>query len=240
MKKTMVLIALTLVWIASGCHANEVLADKWSEENFITLPPDAMFLLMDLEKARPLFRKDLSDAIHEEGGWDYTGGVLTATGKGDIWTEKEYGDFLLALDFRCEDDTNSGVFIRCDDMENWIHRAIEVQILQDNEGVRNTRHRCGGIFDCVTPRDPELKDLGEWNEMVILAKGSHIYVLLNGHQVTGADLDKWTEAGKNPDGSRNKFKFAYKDMGRSGRIGLQYHGQAISFRNMRILSLDEK
>ncbi|NLN92804.1 MAG: DUF1080 domain-containing protein [Candidatus Hydrogenedens sp.] len=238
MKKTTVLIALSLLWIAAGCHANEIQADTWSEKNFITLPPDAMFLLMDLDKAKPLFKKDLSNAVCEEGGWDYDKGVLTATGKGDIWSEDEYGDFLLALEFRCVSDTNSGVFLRCNDLDDWINTAIEVQILQDNEGVKNTRHRCGGIFDCVTPRTPELKELGEWNEFVILAKGSHIYVLLNGTQVTGMDLDKWTEAGKNPDGSRNKFKNAYKDMSRVGRVGLQYHGQDISFRNMRILVLD--
>jgi hypothetical protein len=239
MKKVLFLLALTLLWGAVASHANDALKDTWSEDNFVTMPPDLMFLLMELNKAKPLFKKDLSDAIYEKDGWEYTDGVLTATGNGDIWTEDEYSNFVLALDFRCVADTNSGVFLRCDDMKEWIHSAIEVQILQDNEGVKNTRHRCGGIFDCFTPRNPELKELGEWNEFVIIAKDNHIYVMLNGTQVTGINLDQWTEARRNPDGVRNKFKKAYKDMSRTGRIGLQYHGQDISFRNMRVLALDD-
>ena len=43
---------------------------------------------------------------------------------------------------------------------------------------------------------------------------------------------------KNPDGTPNKFKNAYKDMPLEGFIGLQYHGQPIAFRNLRIKPLD--
>ncbi len=58
------------------------------------------------------------------------------------------------------------------------------------------------------------------------------------------DLDFWTEAGKNPPpptaaGTTNKFrKIAYEDMAREGHIGLQYHGNMIWFRNLKIKSLD--
>ena len=64
-----------------------------------------------------------------------------------------------------------------------------------------------------------------------------IYVILNGEQVLNMNLDLWTEAGKNPDGTRNKFKTAYKDMARSGHIGLQYHGHPVWFRNMKVKEL---
>jgi hypothetical protein len=46
------------------------------------------------------------------------------------------------------------------------------------------------------------------------------------------DLDRWTEAHKNPDGSPNKFTTAYKDMSRSGHLGLQHHTNVIEFRNI--------
>jgi hypothetical protein len=52
------------------------------------------------------------------------------------------------------------------------------------------------------------------------------------------DLNKWTEPGKNPDGTDNKFRYAYKDMPRVGFIGLQYHGNPVWFRNVKIKSLD--
>jgi hypothetical protein len=51
------------------------------------------------------------------------------------------------------------------------------------------------------------------------------------------NLDLWEEAGKNPDGTKNKFNTAYKNMPREGFVGLQYHGQPVWFRNIRIKPL---
>ena len=51
------------------------------------------------------------------------------------------------------------------------------------------------------------------------------------------DLNRWTEAHKNPDGTPNKFNTAYKDMPRVGNIGLQYHGHPVWYRNVKILTL---
>jgi hypothetical protein len=61
---------------------------------------------------------------------------------------------------------------------------------------------------------------------------------LNGEQIIDMDLNKWTEAHKNPDGTPNKFTTAYKDMPRIGNIGLQYHGTPIWYKNLKIKSLD--
>jgi hypothetical protein len=183
----------------------------------------------------PLFKADLSDAIFKEGSWAFDQGVLTAKGEGDIWTKARYGDFVLDLEFRCETNTNSGVFLRCADIANWLHTAIEVQILQPD--AENKKHTCGGIFDCLEPSKQMVKPAGEWNRFVITAKANRIEVVLNGEKVVDMDLDRWPEAHKNPDGTPNKFNTAYKDMAREGHVGLQYHGAPVSFRNMRIKKL---
>lgn len=201
-------------------------------------PPDLIPKLMDIKDGKALFQEDLSNAMMEEQGWAFEGGVLTSKGKGDIWTRERYGNFMLLLEFKCEEKTNSGVFIRCGDKADWLHSSIEVQILQNNEEYENDKHHCGGIFDCVKPFTQEVKKAGEWNEMLITAKDNCIYVMLNGKQVVGMDLNKWTEPHKNPDGTPNKFKNAYKDMPREGHIGLQYHGQPIAFRNLKIISIE--
>ncbi len=186
---------------------------------------------------KPLFKEDLSNAIIRKDGWAFEDGVLTAKGKGDIWSEEKYGDFVLDLEFKCAEDTNSGIFIRTGSVRAWLHTSIEVQVLQPNDKYDNTRHHCGGIFDCLGPCKLAVKKAGEWNRCIVIAKANMIHVILNGTLVTTMDLDKWTEAHKNPDGTENKFKNAYKDMPRKGHFGLQYHGHPIWFRNIKVKKL---
>lgn len=207
-------------------------------QTFVPPPPDVIAKLIDESTYKPLLEEDLSNAVFEEGGWAFEGEVLTAKGKGDIWTKERFGDFILSLEFKCEGETNSGVFFRCGDLDNWLHTCIEAQILQNNDEYENTRHHCGGIFDCLAPRVQQVKAPGEWNKYVVVAKGRQIWLLLN-HELTAyMDLDQWTDPHKNPDGTKNKFNAAYKDMPREGHIGLQYHGDPIWFRNVRVETLN--
>lgn len=183
----------------------------------------------------PLFAPDLSNATFPEGAWTFQDGVLSAKGgAGDIWTNREYGDFLLSLEFRIGEKGNSGVFLRCADIVNWLHNAIEVQILQGD--AENDKQVAGAIFDIKAPSNKMTIKPGEWHKLTILAQGPNIQVVLDGDEVTKIDLDEWKEAGKNPDGSPNKFEKAYKDMPRTGRIGLQDHGDPVEFRNLTILA----
>lgn len=189
------------------------------------------------EGYQPLVASDFANVMLKEGAWDYTDGVLTAKGGSDVWTKDRYGDFILQLDFQCAEHTNSGVFLRCASIQDWLNTAIEVQILQADE--ENTRHNCGGIFDVKAPDAKPLKPVGEWNHYLIIAKANRILVWLNDVQVTDIDLNLWTTPGKNPDGSPNKFRYAYRTLSREGHIGLQYHGQPIAFRDLRIKPLAE-
>ena len=74
--------------------------------------------------------------------------------------------------------------------------------------------------------------------MTIIAKANKINVVMNGEQIIDMDLDLWTEPHKNPDGTKNKFKTAYKDMPRVGHIGFQDHGDPVWYRNIRIQPLN--
>ena len=68
--------------------------------------------------------------------------------------------------------------------------------------------------------------------MKLIVSGASVKVVLNGKQIIGADLDEWTTARKNADGSRNKFRTALKNLPRTGSIGLQYHGHPVWFKNI--------
>ncbi len=187
---------------------------------------------------QPLFAHDLSNAEMRPGTWAFNAeGVLAPTrptsapkGTGDLWTRESYGDFVVSLEFRTAETSNSGVFLRCTDTVKWLQNSLEIQILQGDQD--KPVHLVGAVFDVAAPARQVPITPGEWYRYVITAKGSIITVMLNGEQVNKVNLDQWTEAGLNPDGAPNKFKTAYKDMPRAGRIGLQDHGGTIAFRHL--------
>ena len=73
--------------------------------------------------------------------------------------------------------------------------------------------------------------------MTLTANGPKITVVLNGKTIVEANIDDWKTANKNPDGTKNKFKTALKDLPRSGRLGFQYHGHPVWFRNVKLKQL---
>ena len=92
----------------------------------------------------------------------------------------------------------------------------------------------------MPPKVNAVNPAGEWNTCVLTCDGPHIRVELNGKVVQDLNIDDWDTPNKNPDGSKNKFRTALKDFKRTGHVGLQDHGAAIAFRNVKIKVLDKK
>lgn len=155
----------------------------------------------------------------------------------DLWTEDAFGNFVLDLEFKASEGANSGVFIRTADPRDNVQTGIEVQIY-DSYGKKPEPWHCGAIYDASPPRVMAERKPGEWNRMTITADGPRVTVVLNDVVVNDIDLDKWTDAGKNPDGTKNKFRRPLKDFPRKGFIGLQDHHKPVWFRNVRIKVLD--
>ncbi|MEF8788089.1 MAG: family 16 glycoside hydrolase, partial [Planctomycetota bacterium] len=189
---------------------------------------------------KTLLGKNLDNWIQPGDNWELNDRrVLMADGgHGNIWTEDEYHNFVFDLEFKLAEDTNSGVFLRTGDIENWLNSCIEVQILDTAHKDEVGSHDCGAIFDCLAPSANPVREPGKWNHYTITCRNNMIYVVLNGTQVIEMNLNRWDEAGKNPDGSSNKFKHALKDFPRTGRLGVQYHGHPIWFRNVKVKELD--
>lgn len=168
-------------------------------------------------------------------GWVIQDGALVrSTASGDIWTKQRFGDFTLDLEFKTEG--NSGIFIRTDNPKDCVQTGIEIQVDKGGGKEKLGRNDVGSVYDCLAPSKNPFKD-GEWNHVVITAKDNKITVMANDVPIIDMDLNKWTEAHQNPDGSKNKFNKALKDFKREGHIGLQDHGAKVSYRNIKVKPL---
>ena len=181
-------------------------------------------------------------------GWSTTGNpegwtvedeciVCSVQGGKYLYTQDQYENFVLSVDFKIAEKTNSGIFFRWSDLNDPVHTGIEIQIFDSyGQEVADT-HTCGAIYDMVAPSSNPSKPAGEWNNILITSVPNHISVEKNGVQIAEMDVEQWEESGKNADGSKNKFKYAWKDMPQKGYIGLQDHGGKVWFRNIKIQQL---
>ena len=150
---------------------------------------------------------------------------------GILWSKESDGDFSVTLEYKTSAKCNSGLFFRSNP-KNAVQGGFEIQLA--SHGLYSGKHVVGSIYDAQPPSKAMGKPDGEWNTMTLTCKGPQITVVLNGETVNEANIDNWTTPKMNPDGTKNKFKTALKDLPRNGHIGLQYHGKPISFRNIRV------
>ena len=191
------------------------------------------------ESWEPLFNGiDLTGWQCPPGSWKVVDEQLTCAGGGYIWTEEEYGDFDLELEFKIPPSGNSGIFFRTANIDDPVQTGMEYQIYDTYGWDPIRKNHCGAIYGCMGPSKQLVRAPGEWNQARLRCTGPIIQSWLNGELVVEMDLQNWTEAHRNPDGTENKFNTPYCDMPRTGHIGLQDHGQPVWFRNMRIRRLD--
>ncbi|MBV8879297.1 MAG: DUF1080 domain-containing protein [Planctomycetaceae bacterium] len=152
------------------------------------------------------------------------------------YAKDQYADFVLACDFKLSKGCNSGVFVRTGDAKDPVQSGIEIQVF-DSKTDKPSKHDCGAIYDLVPPSKNAVKPVGEWNHLEITCDKNKISVVLNGEAVSSIDLDQFTEAGKCPDGSKNKFTKALKDFPREGLLGFQDHGQPCWYKNVKLKKL---
>jgi hypothetical protein len=156
--------------------------------------------------------------------------VCPADGGGNLFTEKEYANFVLRFEFRMEPGGNNGLGIRAPLAGDAAYSGMEIQILDDGheryKGRLKPTQYHGSIYDVIPARPGFLKPAGEWNEEEITAKGRRITVKLNDVIIVDADLDIVREPAilkRHPGLQRS-----------SGHIGFLGHGTRVEFRNIRI------
>lgn len=191
-----------------------------------------------------LFAPDLSNATCPKDVWTVTDGVLTASKDKAIWTKKIYDNFILDLEFKTADGTNSGVFVYCSNPDDWIPNSVEIQIADDHSPKWSKAPKswqCAAIFGHLPACKRAVKKPGQWNRMTVTCKDRRIQVTLNGQPVTEMDMSKWTSAKTNPDGSEvpSWLSKPKAEIPTFGLIGLQgkHAGAPIFFRKIKVKEL---
>ncbi|ASV76764.1 putative secreted glycosyl hydrolase [Thermogutta terrifontis] len=164
-------------------------------------------------------------------GYVIEDGVLVCKPGGNLYTKKEYSDFIFRFEFKLTPNANNGVGIRtplgCDPA----YCGMEIQILDDS-GSQYTQLQPyqyhGSIYGVVPAKRGHLKPVGEWNSEEILCQGRHVRVTLNGVVIVDANLDEVQpmDHRDHPGLKRDK-----------GYIGFLGHGTRVEFRRIRIKEL---
>ena len=202
----------------------------------------------------PLFNgKDLSGWVYGRRGdgtenrtgkgYQVENGVLFTTKEdgGNLFTEKQYADFVLRFDFKLTENANNGIGIRAPLVGDAAYVGMEIQVLDDSGSeYRNLRpaQYHGSIYQMFPATRGHQKPVGEWNVEEITVQGRKIVVKLNGTTITEGNLNdvkdeallaKHRDLSK-PEGSRGIANT-------TGHIGLLGHGTRVEFRNIRVKPL---
>lgn len=203
----------------------------------------SLFTLLPALAAEPGFRpifdgKSLAGWTLVKGhgpGYVVRDGILVcpADGGGNLFTEKEYSDFVLRFEFKVAPGGNNGIGIRAPLEGDAAYQGMEIQILDHGHErykgkIKPSQHH-GSVYDVFAATKDTLKPAGEWNEEEIRIQGSKIRVTLNKTVILEADLStvQDPEVLKKHPGLRNT----------KGHIGLLGHGTLVEFRNLRVQEL---
>jgi hypothetical protein len=176
----------------------------------------------------------------DNGHWKIVNGVIDydarseAGGDKNLWSEKEFGDFVLQVDWRIKETpyVNPGVpYILPDGTHARDTQGKELKLaLPDSDsgvfirgsgrhqvniwcwpigsgemyGIRMDPKSAPELRAAVTPRTQADKPVGEWNHFEITVKGNTVSVVLNGKTVLPGAT--------------------IPDLPARGRIALQHHG----------------
>jgi hypothetical protein len=173
-------------------------------------------------------------------GYEVERGVIFSTKDdgGNLYTEKEYANFVLRFEFRLTENANNGIGIRAPLDGDAAYVGMEIQVLDDS-GSAYTKllpgQYHGSIYRVVPAKRGFQKPVGEWNSEEITANGRQITVKLNGTTIVDANLDDVKDEATlkehrdltRPEGSRGIANT-------SGHIGFLGHGAHVEFRNIRV------
>lgn len=189
-----------------------------------------------------------------ESGWNVADGILTISktdgsesqNAGDIVTTQKFSAFDLAFDFKLTEGANSGLkyFVTLSEESKGSAIGLEYQILDDEKhpdakmGIAGNR-TLASLYDLIkADKQPRfMKPIGEWNKgRVVVYPDNRVEHYLNGVKVV-----EYVRGSKEYRDlvANSKYKI-WENFGEAaeGHILLQDHGDEVSFKNIKIKTLN--
>ncbi len=186
-------------------------------------------------------------------GWEIKSGEIKvlpsggaeSTNGGDIVTEKQYSAFDFSFQFKLTPGANSGVkyYVTLKEKSSGSAIGPEYQLLDDKlhpdaKNGRNGNRTLASLYDLITSKKDArfIKPIGEWNSgRIVATRDNKVTYYLNG--IVVVSFERGSEAFR-----KLVAESKYKDWNKfgeaeQGHILLQDHGDAVSFRNLKIKEL---
>ena len=198
---------------------------------------DGWVLLFDGKDASKHFRGYKKEGVPDE--WVVADGALCRKGGGDLITREKYQSFEFQCEWKISENGNSGIMFKVLETDGPSYKTgPEAQIL-DGAGPKD--QKSGWLYELYTTEKDSSKPVGEWNHFVLKCQKTATGTYQCEHWLNG---EKYLEYEIGSDDWKQRVaasKFAdWKQFGTAdaGHICLQDHNDEVSFRNLKVKSLD--
>jgi len=134
--------------------------------------------------------KSLDNWIGNKSSYLVKDGILVIEpqggGGGNLYTEKEYENFVLRFEFQLTPGANNGLGIHAPLTGDAAYLGKELQIL-DNESEKYASLQPyqyhGSVYGVIPAKRGYLRPVGEWNQQEVRVEHPRITVILNGEVI---------------------------------------------------------
>jgi stage V sporulation protein SpoVS len=153
---------------------------------------------------------------------------------GNIYTEKEYSNFIMRFEFQLTPGANNGLGIHAPLQGDVAYMGKELQILDNEADIYKDLQPWqyhGSVYGIMAATRGFLKPVGEWNTEEVIIEDGNVKVTLNGMVILEGN---WNDASKKGTQDHKDHPGLKRNTGYIGFLG---HGSELKFRNLRIKEL---
>ncbi|HWB14709.1 MAG TPA: DUF1080 domain-containing protein [Pirellulales bacterium] len=149
-----------------------------------------------------------------------------------LFSDKDFSDFRLRLEFRIEPQSDSGIALRTPPLSNVKQGRMAIRLTSHSDDPIPTgtfvTWSGGAAHPQSTPQDRvSLRPANKWNAVEIEFRGSRLAVTINGQTIQDVNVDELARKSKAGGGLLEK----------TGRIGLECRSGHVEFRDIEIQEL---